>query len=370
VGLVGELVGTGAADGEAVWLIRWLDGGRAQANPSPYREVLPALAHACHNRPSSAHGSVTSSRLSERLAGQRRRGDSGSKWIRVAMAVLATIGVIDTGSITLKKWGLLGALSCSSQSFFGCNGCEKVLSSAWGSLLGQPLSLFGFLAYAAMLLMAVLPPVLQGEARQNLAERSWWGMALLSTGMTVFSAVLLGVMAFAIRDCCPFCILSAVLSTSLLVLSLVGGDWPDRGQLVFRGVITALLVGVIGVGWAASVGQPVAETGKGVPMPVRSESTPAALALAEQLTAKGAKMYTAYWCPHCHEQKELFGREATTKLTVIECAPDGRNSQKELCDAKKIEGYPTWEINGQLDSGMKPLAKLAQLIGYKGPALN
>mgnify|MGYP000087222948 CR=1 FL=1 len=72
---------------------------------------------------------MTSSRLSERLAGQRRRGDSGNKWIRVAMAVLATIGVIDTGSITLKKWGVIASLSCSSQDFFGCNGCEKVLSS-------------------------------------------------------------------------------------------------------------------------------------------------------------------------------------------------------------------------------------------------
>ena len=96
----------------------------------------------------------------------------------------------------------------------------------------------------------------------------------------------------------------------------------------------------------------------------------ATIALAEQLTAQGARMYTAYWCPHCHEQKELFGKEAAEKLTVIECAPDGRNSQKELCDAKKIEGYPTWEINGQLDSGVKPLLKLAELIGYKGPALN
>jgi uncharacterized membrane protein len=187
---------------------------------------------------------VTSSRLSERLAGQRRRGDSGSKWIRVVMAVLATIGAIDTGSITLKKWGVLASLSCNSQGFFGCNGCEKVLSSDWGSLLGQPLSLFGFLAYAAMLLMAVLPLVLQGEARQNLAQPSWWGMALLGTGMTVFSAVLIGVMAFAIRDCCPFCILSALLSTALLVLSLLGGDWEDRGQLIFRGLITALVVGV------------------------------------------------------------------------------------------------------------------------------
>jgi uncharacterized membrane protein/glutaredoxin len=286
------------------------------------------------------------------------------------MAVLATIGAIDTGSITLKKWGVLASLSCNSQGFFGCNGCEKVLSSDWGSLFGQPLSLFGFLAYAAMLLMALVPLVLQGEARQNLTQPSWWGMALLGTGMTVFSAVLIGVMAFAIRDCCPFCILSAVLSTGLLVLSLLGGDWEDRGQLLFRGLITALVVGVIGLGWAASVGQPVLETGKGVAPPVRAESTAATIALAEQLTAKGAKMYTAYWCPHCHEQKELFGREATEKLTVIECAPDGRNSQKELCEAKKIEGYPTWEINGSLDSGVKPLLKLAELIGYKGPALN
>jgi uncharacterized membrane protein len=309
---------------------------------------------------------VTSSRLSERLGSSRRRSDPGRKWVRVVMAVLATIGVIDTGSITLNKWGLLGTLSCSSQGFFGCNGCEKVLSSAWGSLFGQPLSLFGCLAYGAILLMAVVPLVLQGEARVSLGQRSWWGLFLLSTAMAVFSGVLLGVMAFGIRDCCPFCILSASLSLALFVLSLIGGEWEDRGQLVFRGVITALVVGVISLGWAASVGRPAVETGKGVAPAVQAESSPAKLELAEFLTSSGARMYTAYWCPHCHEQKELFGRQATEKLTVIECAPDGRNSQKALCDAKKIEGYPTWEINGKLDSGVKPLQKLAELSGYKG----
>ena len=283
------------------------------------------------------------------------------------MAVLATIGVIDTGSITLKTWGLLGALSCSSQGFFGCNGCEKVLASAWGSLFGQPLALFGCLAYAAVLLLAVGPLVLQGEARVKLGQSSWWGLFLLSTGMAVFSAVLLGVMAFGIRDCCPFCILSALLSTALFVLSLIGGDWDDRGQLVFRGVITALLVGVLGLGWAASVGKPAAPLGKGVAPAVQAASSPAKIALAEHLTASGAALYTAYWCPHCHEQKELFGREATAKLKVIECAPDGQNSQKALCDAKKIEGFPSWEINGTLNSGVKPLAKLAEDSGYKGP---
>ena len=312
---------------------------------------------------------MSSSRLSERLGSQRRRGDGGKRWVRVVMAVLATIGVIDTGSITLSKWGLIGNLSCSSTGLFGCNGCEKVLSSAWGSLFGQPLALFGLLGYGAVLLMAVVPLVLQGELRVSLGQRSWWGLFLLSTGMAVFSAVLLGVMAFGIRDCCPFCILSAGLSSALFVLSLIGGDWEDRGQLIFSGVITALLVGVIGLGWAASVGRPVVDAAPGVSPPVRSESGPAQIALAEHLTASGAKVYTAYWCPHCHEQKELFGRQAAEKLTVIECAPDGRNSQRELCEAKKIEGYPTWEINGQLDSGAKPLAKLAEASGYNGPPL-
>lgn len=312
---------------------------------------------------------MSSSRLSERLGSQRRRGDGGRRWVRVVMAVLATIGVIDTGSITLSKWGWIGDLSCSSTGLFGCNGCEKVLSSAWGSLLGQPLALFGLLGYGAVLLMAVVPLVLQGDLRVSLGQKSWWGLFLLSTGMAVFSGVLLGVMAFGIRDCCPFCILSAGLSTALFVLSLIGGDWEDRGQLIFSGVITALLVGVIGLGWAASVGRPVVDSAPGVAPPVRSESNAGQIALAEHLTASGAKLYTAYWCPHCHDQKELFGRQATEKLTVIECAPDGRNSQRELCEAKKIEGYPSWEIKGQLDSGVKPLAKLAEASGYQGPAL-
>jgi uncharacterized membrane protein/glutaredoxin len=310
---------------------------------------------------------VTSSRLSERLGSSRRRSDPGRKWVRVAMAVLATIGAIDTGSITLKTWGLLGPISCAKEGFFGCNGCEKVLASAWGSLLGQPLALFGFLAYSSVLLLAVVPLVLQGDLRTRLSQPSQWGLFLLSTGMAVFSAVLVGVMAFGIRDCCPFCILSALLSLSLFLLTLLGCDWEDRGQLLFRGVITALLVGVVSLGWAASANRPDASLGQGVPPAVVAESSPAKLALAQHLSASGARMYSAYWCPHCHEQKELFGKQATAKLTVIECAPDGRNSQKALCDAKKIEGFPTWEINGQLDSGVKPLQKLADLSGYKGP---
>lgn len=282
------------------------------------------------------------------------------------MAVLATIGVIDTASITLNRWGVIGDLSCPG----GADGCDKVLNSPWGSVFGQPLSLFGFLAYGAVLVMAVLPLLLKGEARTSLNGLSWWGLFLLSAGMAIFSLVLVGVMAFQIKAFCTFCLMSAAISLTLFVLSLIGGEWEDTGALLFRGVLTVLAVGLIGLGWATSLNRPESATGPGMPIPVTSASTPATVALADHLTATGAVMYSAYWCPHCHDQKQLFGKEAAAKLKIIECAPDGRNSQAALCASKNIQGFPTWEIKGQLDSGQKTLAQLAALSGYKGSIAN
>ncbi|KAF0655119.1 hypothetical protein L107_00080 [Cyanobium sp. Copco_Reservoir_LC18] len=282
------------------------------------------------------------------------------------MAVLATIGVIDTASITLNRWGVIGDLSCPG----GADGCDKVLNSPWGTVFGQPLSLFGLLAYGAVLAMAVLPLLLKGEARTTINGQSWWGLFLLSAGMAIFSLVLVGVMAFQIKAFCTFCLMSAAISLTLFVLSLIGGEWEDTGALLFRGVLTVLAVGLIGLGWATSLNRPESATGPGMPIPVTSASTPATIALADHLTATGAVMYSAYWCPHCHDQKQLFGKEATARLKIVECAPDGRNSQAALCASKNIQGFPTWEIKGQLDSGQKTLAQLAALSGYKGSIAN
>jgi uncharacterized membrane protein len=105
---------------------------------------------------------VTSTRLADRL-NSRRRNEPGRRWVRIVMAVLATIGALDTGSITLKRWGLLGPLLCPG----GGGDCDKVLNSVWGSLFGQPLSLFGCLAYLAVLLLALVPLVFKGESRSG-----------------------------------------------------------------------------------------------------------------------------------------------------------------------------------------------------------
>ena len=301
------------------------------------------------------------------------------RWARPLLGALATVGAIDTGAVTLKRWGLLGSLTCPG----GADGCDKVLNSPWGTVLGQPLALFGFLAYLTMALLALLPllPALQtwlqeqegqgaglASRRSGRAPDLFWQLgSLLALAMAVFSLVLLGLMAFRIHAVCAFCVLSAVLSLGLLLLHWFGRDWPDRGQLIFRTVVLGFLVALLGVAWAASVDRPAAVAEAGRPPAIVRTSSPASLALAEHLTRSGAQIFTAWWCPHCHEQKELFGRQAPAQLKVIECAPDGGGAQVELCKSRRIEGFPTWEINGKLTSGVKTLNQLADLSGYKGP---
>ena len=296
----------------------------------------------------------------------RRRQDPGGKWARIAIAVLATVGVIDTGSITLNRWGLLGDLTCP----MGADGCDKVLNSPWGTIAeGIPLSLIGLLAYGAVLLMALLP-LLPGlnENKADLSRRTWWGLFTVSTGMAVFSAVLLGLMVIKIQAFCFFCVLSGVLSLLLVILSVVGGGWDEPAQLIFRGVLIALGVLLGGLIWASVMDPDRSELaiGPGVAPLVTSESSPAAVALADHLTSTGAVMYSAYWCPHCHEQKELFGKEGAAKLQVVECAADGENNQADLCRSKGLEGFPSWEIKGSIKSGVQSLPSLAERSGFKG----
>ena len=97
---------------------------------------------------------------------------------------------------------------------------------------------------------------------------------------------------------------------------------------------------------------------------VSSESTKESIELAKYLNDKGVVKYTAYWCPNCLNQSELFGKQAYSQLNVVECARDGINSQTQLCIDKKIKGFPTWEINGKLILGVLSLEELSKLTGY------
>ena len=72
---------------------------------------------------------------------------------------------------------------------------------------------------------------------------------------------------------------------------------------------------------------------------VTSESTKESIELAKYLNDNGVVKYSAYWCPNCLNQSELFGKQSCKKLNVIECARDGINSQTQLCIDKKLNGF-------------------------------
>ena len=301
----------------------------------------------------------------------RRRQDQGSKWARITIAILATIGVIDTGSITLHRWGWIGTLTCPG----GNEGCDTVLNSPWGSLiignaLTIPLSLLGLVSYLGVLFLSIVPFLPGISSNKNdLYRRTWWGLFFSSCGMAIFSLLLIWLMIFKIEAFCFFCFLSAFISIALLVLTLIGGGWNDPRELIFRGTLLSLAVLLGGLIWASpsDLKQPQSlQTGEGFPPLVQNISSQNAIDLAKHLKISGIVMYSAYWCPHCHDQKEIFGKEAVSELVIIECAIDGQNSQSDLCKSKGVTGFPTWEINSQLESGIQSLEELANLSQYKG----
>ena len=98
---------------------------------------------------------------------------------------------------------------------------------------------------------------------------------------------------------------------------------------------------------------------------VTSESTKETIKFAKYLKDSGVIKYSAYWCPNCLNQSELFGKQAYKELNVVECAKDGNNSQTQLCIDKKIKGFPSWEINGKIILGVLTLKELSTLTGYE-----
>ena len=294
------------------------------------------------------------------------------RWSRPLIGAIAAVGAAGTGYLTVVK------LMNKTAACLG--GCDRVLSSEWATVFGLPLTLFGFLSYLSMLVLAVAPLLVNIEKNKALRTKleglTWPLLFIGATGMVVFSGFLMYVLSTEIKAVCLYCIASATMTVLMFLLTLLGRRWDDRGQLLFTGAIVATLalVGTFGIyavpGGPLNSGVQAADGAQveGAGPAITTASGEAEIALAQHLNDVGAKMYGAYWCPHCHDQKQLFGQQAVAQMPYVECAPDGLNAQTEVCQAiPELKGFPSWEVNGQFLEGTQTLETLAAASGYEGP---
>jgi uncharacterized membrane protein len=260
---------------------------------------------------------------------------------------MSSLGMVLTGYLT---WAAVthGAVQ-------GCavgGGCDVVLTSRWATLLGVPTSLWGFFGYAALAAIAFVPRV----------DRHWlWALTVAVFG-ACYSIYLTIVSLTILQSACPYCLTSLALMTAILGLvvwqrpvEIAHRSWV--GLVAPRAVAAAVVVLLVHASYVAPQPEP---TGPEDPM-VR--------ALAEHLSDKGVLFYGASWCPHCQEQKRLFGASAS-RLPYVECNLAGPNApQASACSLAGVRTYPTWVINGRPIVGqVMTLAQLADATGFPGAA--
>lgn len=313
----------------------------------------------------------------------RRRS---SPWLhrhsRLMMGAVAVIGILITTYLTYVSFAG-GSAVCPSDPTTGGSSCDLVLQSSYAKVLGLPLSLFGLLAYIAMTVFALAPFVINADSnkkqRQQLENITARLLLVGGTSMAVFSGYLMYIAFFKLQESCLYCISSALCSLFLFVLAIIGREWEEVSSIFFTTIVVGMitLVGTFGL-YANASGPRTTATGK-IPIPditaqpvppigwpITTESGSGEVELAKHLTSRGIKMYGAFWCPHCFEQKQLFGQEAFKEIIYIECDPSGKNPQTQVCVDAKIESFPSWEIKGKIEPGVKLLDELAQLSGFNG----
>jgi uncharacterized membrane protein len=292
------------------------------------------------------------------------------QYSRLLIGGVAILGMLVTTYLTWVK--------LSNNGVCGAEACEKVLTSPFANVGDFPLTGLGLLGYTAVAIMAFAPTLFNPKTNKaqykQINDLTWLGLFLAGVGMAVFSGYLVYLLAFVIKAACPFCIASALFTFAIFGLTLFGHEWDDLGQVIFTGMAAALASLVVSLlfynmalGTQISSLTPTTAPEPRIGWEIKSASGADEIKLAEHLTQQGVKMYGAYSCSHCQEQKQLFGQKAWEKVSYVECMEDAlKNPQPQACRDADIKGFPTWLVNGKKDPGVKKLADLAKMTGYKG----
>jgi uncharacterized membrane protein len=130
---------------------------------------------------------------------------------RMGAALMSLLGLFVSVYLYLYKIGRIGTLAC------GSGGCETVQNSPWSRFAGVEVALIGILGYGLLFLVAML------ALQPGLAARRWPAdlLAALAAVGELFTAYLTWLELFVIHAICRWCVGSAAIIVSVLVLALL-----------------------------------------------------------------------------------------------------------------------------------------------------
>lgn len=238
------------------------------------------------------------------------------------IAALAAAGVVDTAYLTAVKL-LHVAPACPLSG-----GCADILTSDYSNLFGVvPLAAVGLAAYAGMAALAWRGAA--ATAAGDDAAEAPLRTAVLAGGLALAScsAFLLYVLATQFPgELCPWCLGSAALSFGIAGAAAWGLQRRELADAAAPGagvVATTLLLMFMGLGSPNGSAFAGGYDLDYVLPAVTTQSPPGAVTLAQRLRDGGARMYGAFWCSHCYDQKQSFGEQAMAAFPYVECYPEG-----------------------------------------------
>ncbi|GMH46803.1 hypothetical protein TrRE_jg6998 [Triparma retinervis] len=264
-------------------------------------------------------------------------------------------------------------------------GCvTKVMQSPYSTIGPVPLCALGAIAYTVLLIASLT----KSEPGHLLGK-------YLSASMAATSFALLYVLT-VLSAPCPFCLVSAFCSVA------ISAQWWGRGglgglglglePLKRTGFLAALgLAG--GIAWtnivdgggvgAVTTPKPayadpasVARGGQAAPPAATATATATATAataatanpaapasLLKDLKSLDTKLYGAFWCSHCAEQKEALGPSWRSYVEYVECDKGGEGFKGQCkIGVEKLKGYPTWTIDGIKIEGERTVEELQEIV--------
>lgn len=221
--------------------------------------------------------------------------------------------------------------------------CDVVTTSIYSEVFGIPVSIMGMGYFSLVALLMVF----------HKKRSVFRAVVFLTAFVLVPSLYLTMTEALFIGSFCVLCETSKSLMVLILVLAFVALK-KEKDSISLREIAPLLIAGLLATGITYFAQQ--------------SGGTKADYSdLMACLNEKGVVYYKSVKCSNCRRQELVFG-SAYSKLNSVECHPDGKNPNPELCLEKEITKTPTFiiEQDGKEIKRVIGIQQLTDIASFAG----